>query len=312
MGHSEGAIGMEFSKNREQRAITTQRSNRFEPVPGRLKRRRRTPGVRRVLTAETRLLPHFIIIGAQRCGTTSLYRNLVKHPCVAPALLKEVHYFDWNYHRGTNWYRSHFPSSLYQWYARKIWKRDTFSGEASPYYFFHPRVPERVGKLLPEVKLVVLLRNPMHRAYSHYQMEFKKGYETLSFDEAISAESERLAYEAEHAGEEDTWKSFHHRHHSYLSRGNYVDQLTRWMKYTDEQRLLILRTEDFWVDPTSTYQRVVQFLDLPRWELQDYRSSHISQYAKMDRAIRRRLTQYFRPQNQRLYDLLGRDFGWDQ
>src|SRR5262245_18320944 len=105
--------------------------------------------------------PHFIIIGAQRCGTTSLYNYLIRQLGVIPAAMKEVHFFDLNYQKGNEWYFSQFPEL----------GRDQITGEASPYYIFHPRVPQRIKNLLPSIKLIVLLRNPTNRAFSHYQLQ---------------------------------------------------------------------------------------------------------------------------------------------
>ena len=113
-------------------------------------------------------LPDFIIIGAQKSGTTSLYRFIVKHPAIAPATKKEVHYFSIWYKFGELWYRSHFPTNLSRYNFYKRTNQKLLSGEASPVYLFYPVVPGRMKELLPDVKLIVILRNPVDRAYSHY------------------------------------------------------------------------------------------------------------------------------------------------
>src|SRR5919108_6081357 len=94
----------------------------------------------RTLDAGRRSLPDFVILGAQRAGSTTLYRALIAHPQVRRALLKEVHFFDLNYHRGLRWYRAHFP---YRSPGR-------ITGEASPYYLYHPHAPKRVARDLPD------------------------------------------------------------------------------------------------------------------------------------------------------------------
>ena len=114
-----------------------------------------------------RLMPDFIIIGAARCGTTNLYRNLTQHPYIVPAFRKEVHFFDHtsNFKNGVAWYRAHFPLLLYKHY-KQVRKQDIVTGEASPYYIFHPHAPKRAFEIVPQVKLIVMLRNPVDRAYS--------------------------------------------------------------------------------------------------------------------------------------------------
>src|SRR5438093_4320202 len=132
-------------------------------------------------TSKLRVLPDFLIIGAQRAGTTSLYRYLSRHPAVAPAVLaKGAHYFDTAFDRGLPWYRGHFPTRMT---AERIRAREgTFAtGEGSPYYLFHPLAAERIAAALPGVKLVALLRDPVERASSHWVHEAERGFEQLSF-----------------------------------------------------------------------------------------------------------------------------------
>ena len=135
----------------------------------------------RVVTMSTRRyrdLPDFLIIGAQRCGTTSMYKYLAQHPAVAPAVLsKGVHYFDVNYTRGDAWYRSHFPSRPYKALLSERSGQRALTGEGSPYYLFHPAVPSRVATTVPNVRLIAMLRNPISRAYSQYQHEVARGFE---------------------------------------------------------------------------------------------------------------------------------------
>ena len=104
-----------------------------------------------------RRLPDFLIIGAQKCGTSSMFAYLNQHPQMKLPDVKEIHFFDLNYSNGLDWYTSHFPPASLS--HRMV------TGEASPYYLFHPHVPERVRLHCPDVKLVVMLRNPVDRAY---------------------------------------------------------------------------------------------------------------------------------------------------
>jgi hypothetical protein len=265
----------------------------------------------RQLTGRMRTLPDFIIIGGQRCGTTSLYNYLVEHPQVSPAFMKETHFFTRNYRKGLNWYRANFPPL---WYRNRTQRRDgtdLVSGEATPYYLFYPHTPQRVSKAVPDAKLIVLLRNPVDRAYSQYHHEIRQGLVTLSFKDALKREQEELPKEtAKILGDED-YHSVVHQSYSYVARGIYVDQLERWTQYFSKEQMLILRSEDLAEEPVSTLGQVADFLKLPRWQPREYTRYHLAHYDPIDPATRERLANHFRDHNQRLYEFLGRDFCWE-
>jgi len=265
----------------------------------------------RMLTGRLRIGPDFIIIGAQRCGTTSLYNTLKKYLYIAPALKKEIHFFDMNFKQGMDWYRAHFPSYVYK-YTKKMRRHDFITGEASPYYFFHPHVPKRIAELLPKVKLIALVRNPIDRAYSHYHHEVRLGYETLSFEEAIAREDERLLAETAKMQKDEDYSSFNHRHYSYLSRGVYIDQLMNWMRFFPREQILILPSEDLYSEPQATMGHVLEFLGLPSYRIENVGKYNYHPYSKMDATVQKRLVAYFEPHNRALYDYLGVDFGWDR
>jgi hypothetical protein len=232
-------------------------------------------------------LPDFVIIGAQKGGTSFLYHLLTRHPLVEPAARKELHFFDSPelFDHGAEWYRRCFPRLSTENGQRAI------TGEATPYYLFDPPVAKRMAEIVPKARLIALLRNPIDRAYSHYQMQVKRGTEPRTFEEAIEQQ-----------------------HSSYISRGIYVEQLLRWFEFFGKEQMLILKSEDFFERPVETLQLVLTFLDLPKWqpdasELQQRR--HLGTYKqKMDPSTRQRLEAYFEPYNQRLYECLDVDFGW--
>lgn len=263
------------------------------------------------LTANLRVLPDFIVIGAQRSGTTSLYNYLLKHPCVLPILRKEPHFFDINFHRGIHWYRAYFPL---HWQKQRLQARlvqNVLSGEASPYYVFHPRVPERLYNTLPAIKLIALLRNPVDRAYSHFQHEVRRGRETLSFSEAIAKEKSRLGGEEKRLLREEAYYSYNHHRFSYVARGVYMDQLDKWFHYFPREQILILNSEDFYRDPASIMAKVFTFLNLSTHELEVYQQYNFAEYPDIEPSLRQWLTEYFRPHNLRLFQFLGMDFGWN-
>jgi hypothetical protein len=268
------------------------------------------------LTAPMRILPEFVIIGAQKCGTSTLYALLTQHPDVLPALEKEVHFFDSNYHKGLGWYRAHFASSAYCAVRQRASGRRVITGEASPYYLVYPFAPARLRSVLPQAKLIVLLRNPVDRAYSHYQHQVARGRETLTFEEALRAEPQRLEGELEKILADETYTSFAHVHYSYRLRGLYADQLDAWLKVFPREQILVLAAEALFADTRAAVRQALAFLDLPDTRLDLSEKRNTRSYAKMDPATREELVEFYRPHNQRLYDLLGtsfeQEFGWDK
>jgi hypothetical protein len=251
----------------------------------------------------TGALPDFVIIGGKKCGTTFLYHLLGQHPLVQPASSKELHFFDALFGEGVEWYRECFPAPKWE-NGRK-----TITGEASP-YIAHRFAPERMAQVVPEARLIALLRNPVDRAYSDYQMRTRKGRELLTFEEAIG-----VAEQTPLPGEEsEAHARLGDARRGYLSRGVYVDRLLRWTEHFDKEQMLVLKSEDLFENPQQTLKRVLTFLDLPEWNPEVSgleRKRNAGEYEEeMDPATRRRLQEYFEPHNQRLYDFLGTDFGW--
>jgi hypothetical protein len=235
-------------------------------------------------------LPDFLIIGAAKSGTTTLYSLLRSHPHVRAAVQREIHYFDKNFEKGVAWYRGHFKPGT------KRGGRRTITGESSPSYLSVKPVPQRVAELLPEVRLIALLRNPVDRAYSHYQQAVKHGRVHHSFEEVIEAEISRSSGSKR-----------------YLARGIYVDQLKRWHRCFAREQLLVLKSEDFFGNTPDTLKRVLNFLALPEWKPNHLPVKNKGNYTQqMSPETRARLRDYFEPHNQRLYDYLGTDFGWER
>lgn len=266
------------------------------------------PIVRR-LTAPWRVLPNFVILGAQKAGTTTLYDNLVKHPSVHSCDIKEVHFFDTNWSKGENWYRAHFATEREKRAAQEQ-QISWITGEGSPYYMFHPLVAGRMKQVCPEARLIIILRDPVERAYSHYQHERRKGREPLSFENALADEEQRLAGEADRiiSGAADT--SFSHQHYSYKARGHYADQLEEWFRHFPREQFLILDSKLLNADFAGTLREVHNFLGIESLELPQPKRSNVGSYDTMDAKTKAELNAYFAPQNKRLFELLQRDFSW--
>jgi hypothetical protein len=260
-------------------------------------------------TAGARLLPDWLVIGAQKAGTTSLYYYLVEHPDVAPAFAEEVHFFDHHWTDGLDWYRANFPLAL-RCSVRRLRGRGCVEGEATPYYLYHPAVPERVRSTVPDARLVVLLRNPVDRAYSHYQHCVRNGRETLSFEEAIDAEPERLRGEDERLRRDPAALSRAHQHYSYITRGHYEQQLRAWREHFPVEQMFVASAESFQRETRRVFAEILAFLGLRDWAPREFPRHNAWRYPPMAEATRARLEAYFQPYNEKLSELLGTEFGW--
>jgi hypothetical protein len=260
-------------------------------------------------TAAARPLPNFLIVGAQKAGTTALYSYLREHPAVTGPPWKEVSFFDRHFWRGAAWYRGHFPNKLYLRGVRARAGVEPIVGEASPSYLFHPVAPERAAALVPDVRLIALVRNPIDRAHSHYHHEVALGREPLPFEQALEQEDERMDGELERLRDpryfSHAWWNF-----TYLSRGRYAEQLERWLGFFPSERLLVLPSGELLERPRDAYRQVLDFLGAPPHELAAYPRVFERDYAAMDPQTRAKLSDYYAEPNRRLYELLGRDLGW--
>ncbi len=262
----------------------------------------------RRMTGGARGLPDFLIIGAQRAGTTSLFRYLAAHPSVEAAARKEVHFFDLNWHRGEAWYRAHFArrSDVVDGRASAA----SVIGEATPYYLFHPLAAERAASLLPDVRVIVMLRDPVSRAYSHYHHVRARGHEHLSFEDALLAEADRLRGEEERLRSDPCYRSVDHQHHGYVARGEYLPQLQRWAEHVPADRTLVIVSEEFYADPDAEFRRVTRFLGLPDTSLSSYERTNSQRYPPMSPATKASLRALFTKPNRALEDWLGRSLPW--
>jgi len=261
-------------------------------------------------TAGRRQLPSFILAGAQRAGTTSLFRALMSHPLVYSANYhKGVNYFDVNYHRGFSWYRGHFPTTTaLRQRTRGGGQPVTF--EASGYYMFHPCAAERIARHLPDVRIVMMLRDPVERAYSAWKHELARGFETETFERALELEDERLAGQAERMVAEPGYQSFSHRHHAYRRRGHYDEQLVRLHGLLGGDRVHVVDSEWFFTRPEATYEELLRFLELPPVLPDRFDRWNGRPGSPMEESTRRSLREHFRDHDERLAAMLGRSPAW--
>lgn len=269
--------------------------------------------------------PDFLIIGGQKCGTTALYDYLVQHNQILPCAYKEVHYFNYQYGKGEYWYRRHFPLQKKITQARRETGLPILTGEASPCYLLFPQTPQRVYDFVPRVKLIVLLRNPVDRAYSHYTMNVAKqttfdvvekrrvAREPLPFEAALDAEAERMKTALALLEADPLSRGQWLQMHSYQTRGLYAQHIHRWLQIFPRAQFLFIDSSELKENANAVFQRTLEFLGLEPCQLPRYEPRHVGEYSQpMNPETRARLVAYFQPHNAELYELLGRRFDWDK
>ena len=263
-------------------------------------------------------LPDCLIIGAQKAGTTTLYLSLLDHPNVVGPDLREIDFFSYQYKKGLNWYRARFPASILRFYETQVRSAPFLTCESSPSYMLDPRAPGRARKHLPQVKIVALLRDPVERAYSHYRMMVRFGYEELSFAAATAAEEERIGEERDRLLTDPSFSqplSQNFMTYSYLHGGLYVDRLEPWLQTFPREQVLVLQSEELWKD-NGLYESVLVFLGLPKDEIDVYVNRYYGKGKQapkpndIDPVLKAELRAYFAPHNQRLVERLGQNFDW--
>jgi len=269
----------------------------------------------RKLTSRLRTFPHFIIIGVGRAGTTALYSYLIQHPSIHPALAddeklaSDIHFFEYMESDSISWYKSHFPILLPKLNSQKHPK---ITGEFTSTYFYHSDVPERIYQLLPKVKLIVILRNPIDKIYSTYYQQFRYGEVSTSFEETIDAELRRIEIlegnpdlRSQHPG----FSNFVSQ--NILRHGIYADYFINWFELFNKKQILILNADDLKKNTENTLQQVFEFLGVENHTIENL--SHISarKYPKLSDITRKKLIEFYKPHNERLNKLLQRNFEWD-
>jgi hypothetical protein len=262
-------------------------------------------------TARVRMTPEFIVIGGQRCGTTSLFKNISEHPQVLrPGIEKGVDWFTLHYDQDMSWYRSHFPVERV---ARLRTARHgrPVAFEACTYYMFHPFAVQRLAERLPDVKLVAMLRDPVERAFSAYKHELARGFETeRDFGTALALEDSRLDGEVEKMAADVTYESHAHRHHAYRRRGEYADQLERVFALFPRERVHVLDSEGYFAEPEREYAALLEFLELEPYLPRRFDRHNARPSKPMPGDTRDLLAEHYAPYEKRLADLLGRTPRW--
>ncbi|WP_107667324.1 sulfotransferase domain-containing protein [Cyanothece sp. BG0011] len=256
--------------------------------------------------------PDFLIIGAQKAGTTSLYNYLVQHPqIIGNKTWKEVRYFDVpeNYSQGWSWYLGCFPS--------KIEKGNRLTFDVSPSYLYFPEIPQRIKEALGTIKMIVILRNPVDRAYSAWKM-----YHSFANNPEVAENNKKIA-------DERTFTQAIHQElnnecapdiypYDYINRGKYVEQLNNYYQYFDKNNLLILSFEELKNNKRALLNKICEFLEiepfpdaiLQQLEKKSYNVGKGVEITAEHREVLEKLKNYFIPFNEKLYELLNNSYHW--
>ena len=269
----------------------------------------------RKMTSRLRQLPDFIIIGAGRAGTTALYSYLIQHPLIAAAStdnnesVADLHFFEYIISNNIQWYKSHFPIL----FSKSNKHKNSFiTGEYTSTYMYHPDVPKRIFNLLPKIKLIVILRNPIDKAYSTYQQQFRFGEYTTSFEDAINAEFRRIDLNKDFPELNSNNYDFENFvAQNIIRHGVYADYLETWLKIFDRKQILILNSDDLKKSTKETLRRVFNFLNVSNYDIKDTSQVNVGKYPTINKITRKKLIEFFKPHNQRLNKLLDTEFDWN-
>ena len=243
-----------------------------------------------------------------KCGTTSLYYDICEHPCTSPAAYDEIGFFDSNFHLGLNWYRSMFPTKRR---IEDIRRKEgvAITGEDTPFYFWNPVAAKRIQKLLPNIKLITILRNPIDRAYSEYQDLVSSESNSPSFETFIENEINTRRKDSSLITEEN-FEIFNQKN-SYLLKGIYVDQLKIWAGLFPKEQIFTLSTENLNSEPITALESVFQYLNLPDYKIKNIQRQKQKKYVPMNSQTRKILIEFFKPHNERLFKFIGKKFDWN-
>ena len=262
-------------------------------------------------TKSARTLPDFVMVGGQRCGTTSLFKNLAEHPQVLrPGIDKGTDYYTLHYDKGLDWYRSRFPvRAVGNLRTRSHGPASVF--EACTYYMFHPFAIERMAQDLPDAKVVVMLRNPVERAFSAYKHERARGFETEpDFARALELEPARLEGELDRMGADVSYESHPHRHQAYTARGQYAEQVRRVWEHYPREQVLVCFSEDYFARPEQEYDAIRTFLGLSAFQPRAFDKVNARPSKPMPDQAHEMLVRHYRDHDADLAGLLGRQLPW--
>ena len=262
------------------------------------------------LSSSVRVLPECFVIGVARSGTTSLYHYLGQHPCIVSSAYDELGYFDDNYHLGINWYKSLFPTKFAK---NKIIKKHgkflTF--DVTPFYIYNPLVAKRIFECFPNAKIIANLRNPIDRAYSNYIQMVQDNNDTeTTFEEIVSQEIETI--EKGKINLNNQKQLVNEFYELLLARGFYAAQLEHWFKIFPKDQILVISSEELAINTNNTLKEIFEFLNIPDSSINDLTKQNVRKAVPMKDETRKSLIEYYKPYNEKLFNLINKKFNWNK
>lgn len=244
--------------------------------------------------------PSFLILGQAKAGTSALFQYLSMHPSMVAPLIKEPHYWSKYYHLGAQWYRSQFPCLSYD--------SNLFTGEGSVTSFVHPEAAGRIARDLPNAKFIVLFRDPVARAYSHYWMYRRLRIESRSFEDAIAEEIRK--YEVAPMEDLKGWNP--ERDNGYLIESCALPFFRIWLDYFPPEQFLVLRNEVMNRDLPNTLRRVWRFLGVQEYVPGSFERHNEGRYPPMSSGTKEMLRQWFASHEEELEGFLESNWGFQR
>lgn len=261
------------------------------------------------ITGPLRVLPDSIVIGVGRGGTTSLFHYLGQHKCIRKSAYDEIGFFDDNFHLGLNWYRSMFPTKFTKKsIERKYGKFIAY--EVTPWYIRRPWDARRIHDLIPNVKLIAVLRNPVDRAYSHYHLARRIRGLTTSFEDVIEDDMKKIKEYREKKGKIDDIYFKTIVQNSFLARGFYAEQLEQWYRIFNREQILAVPSEDLSEKTQETLNKIFTFLDLLPENIPNLEKVNVAKYPPMEQNTRTKLLDFYTGYNRDLFNMLNQEFPW--
>jgi len=261
------------------------------------------------ITGFIRVIPDFLVIGAKRCGTTSLYQHLPEHPCISKSPHDNMGFFNDNFHLGVNWYKSFFPTTFTR---KKIKSKfgNFLAFDVTTKYMEEESTANNVYQTKPNMKIIIILRNPVDRAYSQYHLSVRQTAERRSFEDVVEENMNRLNKEShEHYGRKP---KFSVEEDNHLKKGLYALQLRYWLKIFPRENILIVSTEEFESNQQIIYNKIFEFLNISKFEVKNTKKMEKGNYPPMKSETRNLLLDYFRSHNHELFELINIKFDWDK
>lgn len=254
-----------------------------------------------------RVTPNFLIIGNSFCCKTLLYDYMTQHHLIMKNLREETAFWGWHYNKGIMWYKSNFPTKIYKKILEFIHKKEAHVGETIN--MFGLERPEQIHKIIPNPKIIVILRNPIDRAFARYLADVRAKLEKRTFEDSIKKpRDENFQLQKMKMNE---IKNIDDDESLYIKNSIYSYDLKRWNEFFPIEKMFFLSSEDLIKNPLVTVNKALKFLELkPLKTIKKIGQNWEENQGTMESKMRQELQKIFEPHNQDLFELVGEKFDW--